>query len=54
MFSFASFAVQDWVVINNMRDIDDAVVLNLLPTWEPDVAVRKKILVDNPARLFGS
>jgi len=34
-------------------DIDDAVVLNLLPTWEPAVAVRKKILVDNPARLFG-
>ena len=35
------------------RDIDDAVVLNLLPAWEPDAAVRKKILVDNPARLFG-
>ena len=35
------------------RDIDDAAVLNLLPTWEPDAAVRKKILVDNPARLFG-
>ena len=35
------------------RDIDDAVVMNLLPLWEPDAAVRKKILVDNPARLFG-
>lgn len=35
------------------RDIDDAVVLNLLPIWEPDAIVRKKILVDNPARLFG-
>lgn len=35
------------------RDIDDAVVLNLLPAWEPDATVRKKILVDNPARLFG-
>ena len=35
------------------RDIDDAVVLNLLPAWEPDAAIRKKILVDNPARLFG-
>jgi hypothetical protein len=21
--------------------------------WEPDVAIRKKILVDNPARLYG-
>lgn len=35
------------------RDIDDAAVLNLLAVWEPDAAVRKKILVDNPARLFG-
>ena len=35
------------------RDIDDAVIFNLLPQWEPDAAVRKKILVDNPARLFG-
>jgi predicted TIM-barrel fold metal-dependent hydrolase len=35
------------------RDIDDAVVLNLLAVWEPDAAVRKKILVENPARLFG-
>jgi predicted TIM-barrel fold metal-dependent hydrolase len=23
-----------------------------LPTWAPDAAVRKKILVDNPARLY--
>jgi len=35
------------------RDIDDAVVLNLLPTWEPDVAVRKTILMDIPAWGFG-
>jgi predicted TIM-barrel fold metal-dependent hydrolase len=28
-------------------------VLNLVPTWVPDAAVRKKILVDNPARLYG-
>lgn len=35
------------------RDIDDVVVMNLLPVWAPDPAVRKKILVDNPARLFG-
>ncbi len=32
---------------------DDGGVLNLLPTWVPDAAVRKKILVDNPARLYG-
>jgi len=28
-------------------------VLNLLPKWVPDPAIRKKILVDNPARLYG-
>ena len=32
--------------------VDDGLVLNLLPTWAPDAAVRKKILVDNPARLY--
>jgi predicted TIM-barrel fold metal-dependent hydrolase len=32
---------------------DDGRVLNLLPTWVPDAAARKKILVDNPARLYG-
>jgi predicted TIM-barrel fold metal-dependent hydrolase len=32
---------------------DDGRVLNLLPTWVADPAVRKKILVDNPARLYG-
>ena len=34
-------------------NVDDGLVLNLLPTWAPDAAVRKKILVDNPARLYG-
>jgi predicted TIM-barrel fold metal-dependent hydrolase len=33
--------------------VDDGLVLNLLPVWAPDPAVRKKILVDNPARLYG-
>jgi predicted TIM-barrel fold metal-dependent hydrolase len=32
---------------------DDGRVLNLVPGWVPDPAVRKKILVDNPARLYG-
>mgnify|MGYP001576645551 CR=1 FL=1 len=32
---------------------DDGRVLNLLPKWVPDPAIRKKILVDNPARLYG-
>jgi predicted TIM-barrel fold metal-dependent hydrolase len=33
--------------------IDDGLVLNQLPKWVPDAATRKKILVDNPARLYG-
>jgi predicted TIM-barrel fold metal-dependent hydrolase len=33
--------------------IDDELLLNQLPKWVPDAAVRKKILVDNPARLYG-
>ena len=33
--------------------IDDAQVLNLLPTWAPDADVRRQILVVNPARLYG-
>ena len=32
--------------------VDDALVLNLLPAWAPDAAVRRRILVDNPARLY--
>jgi predicted TIM-barrel fold metal-dependent hydrolase len=32
--------------------VDDGLVLNLLPVWAPDPAIRKKILVDNPARLY--
>jgi len=32
--------------------VDDGRVLNLLPTWAPDTAIRKRILVDNPARLY--
>src|SRR5262249_20891946 len=32
---------------------DDADLLDLLLDWAPDDATRKKILVDNPARLYG-
>ena len=32
---------------------DDGLMLNLLARWVPDPAIRKKILVDNPARLYG-
>jgi predicted TIM-barrel fold metal-dependent hydrolase len=33
--------------------IDDGRLLNQLPVWAPDAAIRKKVLVDNPARLYG-
>lgn len=35
------------------KQIDDGLVLNLLPVWVPDAATRRVILVDNPARLYG-
>ena len=35
------------------RQTDDGQVLNMLAVWAPDAAMRKMILVDNPARLFG-
>ncbi len=38
--------------VTPLWDVDDGLVLNLLPTWVPDAGVRKKILVDNPARLY--
>ena len=39
--------------ISSPFPIDDGLLLNQLPKWVPDAAVRKKILVDNPARLYG-
>lgn len=35
------------------RQVDDGRVMNMLPVWAPDAGVRKMILVDNPARLYG-
>jgi D-galactarolactone isomerase len=32
---------------------DDALLFDLLAEWAPGEAVRKRILVDNPARLYG-
>jgi len=32
--------------------IDDGRLMNQLPVWAPDPAIRKRILVDNPARLY--
>ena len=35
------------------RQTDDGQVINMLAVWAPDAALRKMILVDNPARLYG-
>jgi predicted TIM-barrel fold metal-dependent hydrolase len=35
------------------RQVDDGRVMNMLPVWAPDAGIRKMILVDNPARLYG-
>jgi D-galactarolactone isomerase len=32
---------------------DDAILFDLLPNWAPDEAIRDRILVDNPAALYG-
>lgn len=39
--------------VNPPLPIDDARLLNQLPVWAPDAAIRKQILVDNPAELYG-
>jgi hypothetical protein len=33
--------------------VDDGALLNQLPARAPDAATHRKILVDNPARLYG-
>src|SRR6266567_2823375 len=39
--------------VTPLFQIDDGRLLNHLPVWAPDAATRKKILVDNPTRLYG-
>jgi len=39
--------------VTPLFQIDDGALLNQLAVWAPDVGIRKKILVDNPARLYG-
>jgi len=46
----------DWPHINYYQQAqvpDDGVLLNLLADWMPDAATRQRVLVDNPARLYG-
>lgn len=39
--------------VTPLFQIDDGRLMNQLPVWAPDAAIRTKILVDNPARLYG-
>ena len=39
--------------VTPLFQIDDGRLMNQLAVWAPDAAIRKKILVDNPARLYG-
>ncbi|UFZ05774.1 amidohydrolase family protein [Bradyrhizobium ontarionense] len=43
----------DWPHPTEKDKPDDAVLFDLLSDWAPDPAVREKILVTNPAKLFG-
>jgi predicted TIM-barrel fold metal-dependent hydrolase len=39
--------------VTPLFQIDDGLLLNQLAIWAPDAGIRKKILVDNAARLYG-
>jgi predicted TIM-barrel fold metal-dependent hydrolase len=39
--------------ITPLWKVDDGAAMNQLPIWAPDAAVRKIILVENPAKLYG-
>ena len=39
--------------VTPLLQIDDGRLLNQLPVWAPDPAIREKILVRNPTRLYG-
>ena len=43
----------DWPHPTEKEKPDDAVLFDLLGGWAPDEATRRRILVDNPAKLYG-
>ena len=43
----------NWPHPNRVPRPDDQAMLDLLPGWAPDAAVRQRILVDNPKSLYG-
>lgn len=43
----------DWPHVSLTRMPNTGTLRNLLPQWAPDADTRRRILVDNPARLYG-
>jgi predicted TIM-barrel fold metal-dependent hydrolase len=43
----------DWPHPTERDKPDDAMLFDLLAAWTPDAAMRRRILVDNPAELYG-
>jgi predicted TIM-barrel fold metal-dependent hydrolase len=43
----------DWPHPTEREKPDDAILLDLFGEWAPDAATRNRILVDNPAELYG-
>jgi len=43
----------DYPYLSNAHRVNSIDLFNLVAQWMPDAALRQKILVDNPARLFG-
>jgi 2-pyrone-4,6-dicarboxylate lactonase len=43
----------DWPFLSHLDAVTYPQVLGLVETWVPDAATRRRILVDNPAKLFG-
>ena len=39
--------------VTPLWQVDDGMIFNQLPLWAPDAELRKTILVDNPAKLYG-
>ncbi|MOA31339.1 4-sulfomuconolactone hydrolase [compost metagenome] len=43
----------DWPHVHQARMVNTGRLRNQLALWAPDAAVRRRILVDNPERLYG-
>jgi predicted TIM-barrel fold metal-dependent hydrolase len=43
----------DWPHPTEKNKPDDAILFDLLGEWATDEATRRRILVDNPAKLYG-